>query len=106
MGFIRYSGRISNQVPFEELIEKTQGQFLNVPNSLVEEVIRSQFRFVHDTISQGEFQTVVLWKLGKFGVKKFRKQKLDEKRERYQKYLAKKLKDEEDPNYDPPHQQS
>ena len=37
--------------------------------NLVEKIVRSQFKFVADTIEQGEFESVHLHYLGKFAVK-------------------------------------
>lgn len=42
----------------------------NLPEEIVNKIIRSQFEFVKDTMEEGEFEAVHLHYFGKFGVKK------------------------------------
>ena len=41
----------------------------NLDSDIIEKVIRSQFRFVKDTMEQGELQSVRLTHFGVFGIK-------------------------------------
>lgn len=41
----------------------------NLDYEIVEKVIRSQFKFVADTMSKGEYKSIHLHHLGKFAVK-------------------------------------
>lgn len=63
----------------ETTIKKVQNLFPDIDHEVVEKVIRSQFLFVKDTMEHGEYQTVMLAKLGKFACKKYRLQKLKER---------------------------
>lgn len=63
----------------EKLIKKTQNLFPEIDYEVVEKVIRSQFLFIKDTMEQGEYQTIMIAKLGKFACKKYRIEKLKEK---------------------------
>lgn len=51
----------------------------NIDSDIVEKIIKAQFRFVKDTIEQGELQSVHLHHLGKFACKPKRVQDLIEK---------------------------
>ena len=52
----------------EELINILAAKFNRSPE-LIEKIVRSQFRFVRDTIEEGELESVHLHHLGKFCVK-------------------------------------
>lgn len=48
----------------------------------VEHMVHSQFSFIQKVITDGEFKTVMLPHLGKFTVKKHRRQFIEENKER------------------------
>lgn len=52
----------------DNIIKRIAGK-LNIDEEIVEKAIRSQFKFSAETIQEGEFQSVHLHYLGKFGVK-------------------------------------
>lgn len=52
----------------EELINKISAQ-MNLSPELVEKIVRSEFKFVLDTIEEGELESVHLHHLGKWAVK-------------------------------------
>lgn len=62
---------------FNNIINKLSSSY-NVDTEVIEKVIKSQFRFVKDTIEQGELQSVHLHYLGKFAVYPNRIKKLEE----------------------------
>ena len=51
---------------------------LGISPSLVQKIVKSQFEFLRNTMEQGEFETVRLPFLGKFMVKPYRLQKVNE----------------------------
>jgi len=52
----------------DNLIRKIAGK-LNIDEEIVEKAIRTQFRFVAETIQEGNFESIHLHYLGKFAVK-------------------------------------
>lgn len=58
----------------DKIIAKIAGEN-NLDYDLVEKVIKSQFKFVADTMSEGNFESVMLHHLGKFAVKPKRLEK-------------------------------
>lgn len=68
----------------DKTLKMTQHLFPEVDPEVVEKIIRSQFLFVKDTMEHGEYETIMLAKLGKFACKTFRIQKLHERLNRKQ----------------------
>jgi hypothetical protein len=64
----------------DNLITKTQNLFPKIDSKIVEKVIRSQFLFVKEAMEQGNYDTIMLAKLGKFACKEERIKKLKEKK--------------------------
>lgn len=62
---------------FNNIITKLSTIY-NIDAEVVEKVVKSQFRFVKDTIEQGELQSVHLHYLGKFAVYPNRIKKLED----------------------------
>ena len=62
---------------FNNIITKLSTIY-NIDSEVVEKVVKSQFRFVKDTIEQGELQSVHLHYLGKFAVYPNRIKKLED----------------------------
>jgi len=52
----------------KSLIQKLATKY-NLPLSKVEDIVNYQFKFIHDVIKKGEFETVRLPYFGKFSVK-------------------------------------
>jgi nucleoid DNA-binding protein len=52
---------------------------LGIPVSTAKEIYNSQFQFVKKTMQKGEFETIKLPYFGKFQVKPYRLQKINEK---------------------------
>jgi nucleoid DNA-binding protein len=62
----------------EERINQEIAKELGISPSLVQKMVRSQFEFVKTTMEKGEFETVRLPYFGKFMVKPYRLQKVNE----------------------------
>lgn len=60
------------------IIKKIAGR-LGVDEEIVEKAVRTQFKFVADTIQEGEFQSVHLHYWGKFAVRPGALKRLDDK---------------------------
>lgn len=65
-------------IPEEERIHQEIAKELGVSPSLVQKMVRTQFEFVKTTMEKGEFETVRLPYFGKFMVKPYRLQKVNE----------------------------
>ena len=55
----------------KKIIQEIANKY-NVPQTLVEAIIKSQFKFVRQTIKKGECESIRLKYLGIFGVTKYR----------------------------------
>lgn len=64
----------------DSLINKIAGK-LNLDEDVVEKAIRSQFRFVAETMQYGSFESVHLHYLGKYAVKPNAVDRLNKKKE-------------------------
>ncbi len=62
----------------EETIIEEISKELGISKELVNKIKRSQFKYVSDIMIKGEFETVKLPYFGKFTVKPYRLQKLNE----------------------------
>lgn len=64
-----------------EKVIKQLSEKYNLPEDVVEKIIRSEFGFVASTMSEGKYDSVRLHYLGVFGVKPNRLKQLHETKE-------------------------
>lgn len=64
--------------PEEERINQEIAKELGISPNLVQKIVRTQFEFVKYVMEKGEFETVRLPYFGKFMVKPYRLQKVNE----------------------------
>ena len=64
--------------PEEERIIQEIAKELGISPSLVQKIVKTQFEFVKTVMEKGEFETVRLPYFGKFSVKPYRLQKVNE----------------------------
>jgi nucleoid DNA-binding protein len=62
----------------EEKIIQEVAKELGISQSIAQKIVRSQFQYVRKTMEKGEFETVKLPYFGKFHVKPYRLQKVNE----------------------------
>jgi nucleoid DNA-binding protein len=65
-------------IPAEERIIQEIAKELGISPSLAQKIIKTQFEFVKITMEKGEFETVRLPYFGKWTVKPYRLQKVNE----------------------------
>jgi nucleoid DNA-binding protein len=64
--------------PIEEKIVMEIAKELGISPNLVQKIVKSQFEFVKVTMEKGEFETIKLPYFGKWHVKPYRLQKVNE----------------------------
>jgi nucleoid DNA-binding protein len=65
-------------IPIEEKIIQEIAKELGISQNLAQKIVKTQFEFVKHTMEKGEFETVRLPYFGKFTVKPYRLQKVNE----------------------------